>query len=92
MTEPRVVEGGSGLTTVLRAALPSLPVVNLLPVENSYSVEAISDTPIFNALAATTAPFSQPSAEQMSHALPVRDVEILGTTPTFSEEFEKRAA
>ena len=31
MTEPRVVEGGSGLTTVLRAALPSLPVVNLLP-------------------------------------------------------------
>jgi acyl dehydratase len=31
MTEPRVVEGGSGLTTVLKAALPSLPVVNLLP-------------------------------------------------------------
>jgi acyl dehydratase len=31
MTEPRVVEGGAGLTTVLRAALPSLPVVNLLP-------------------------------------------------------------
>ena len=31
MTEPRVVEGGAGLTTVLKAALPSLPVVNLLP-------------------------------------------------------------
>ena len=31
MSEPRIVEGGSGLTTVLKAALPSLPVVNLLP-------------------------------------------------------------
>jgi acyl dehydratase len=31
MTEPRVVEGGAGLSTVLKAALPSLPVVNLLP-------------------------------------------------------------
>ena len=39
-----------------------MSVVNLLPVEYSYSVEAISDTPIFNALAATTAPFSPPSA------------------------------
>jgi hypothetical protein len=36
-------------------------VVNLLPVEYSYSVEAISDTPIFNALAATTAPFARPA-------------------------------
>jgi len=42
-------------------------VVNLLPVEYSYSVEAISDTPIFNALAATTAPFSRPLA---AHARP----------------------
>ena len=39
-----------------------MSVVNLLPVEYSYSVEAISDTPIFNALAATTAPFSPPLA------------------------------
>ena len=39
-----------------------MSVVNLLPVEYSYSVEAISDTPIFNALAATTAPFSRPLA------------------------------
>jgi acyl dehydratase len=31
MTQPRVVEGDAGLTTVLRAALPSLPVVNQLP-------------------------------------------------------------
>ena len=44
-----------------------MSVVNLLPVEYSYSVEAISDTPIFNALAATTAPFSLPSA---AHARP----------------------
>ena len=39
-----------------------MSVVNLLPVEYSYSVDAISDTPIFNALAATTAPFSRPLA------------------------------
>lgn len=44
-----------------------MSVVNLLPVEYSYSVEAISDTPIFNALAATTAPFSRPLA---AHARP----------------------
>jgi acyl dehydratase len=31
MSEPRVVEGDAGLTTVLKAALPSLPVVNLIP-------------------------------------------------------------
>jgi hypothetical protein len=42
-------------------------VVNLLPVEYSYSVDAISDTPIFNALAATRAPFSRPVA---AHAGP----------------------
>jgi hypothetical protein len=44
-------------------------VVNLLPVEYSYSVEAISETPIFNALAATTAPFSRPLATPARPAL-----------------------
>jgi hypothetical protein len=34
-------------------------VVNLLPVEYSYSAEALSDTPIFNALAASTPLFSR---------------------------------
>lgn len=31
MAEPRVLEGGSGVGTLLRAALPSIPLVNQLP-------------------------------------------------------------
>jgi hypothetical protein len=36
-----------------------MSVVSALPVEYSFPFETISDTPIFNALAATTAPFSR---------------------------------
>ena len=39
-----------------------MSVIDLLSAEYSYSATAISDTPIFNALAATTAPFSRPVA------------------------------
>lgn len=36
-----------------------MSVVNLLTVDYSYSAEALSDTPIFNALAASTPLFSR---------------------------------
>jgi hypothetical protein len=51
-----------------------MSVVSALPVEYSYPMAAISDTPIFNALAATTALFSatrsEPAALSRSCVMP----------------------